>query len=210
MMTVKEFQVGMVGTNCFLAVNSETGEMLVIDPGDNADVIADYVSKKELHPKAVLLTHGHFDHCMAAQQLAEQYQVPVYVHEDDKETMENPAYNCSGMIGRNLVFHADTFLHGEEDHLSLAGFEIEVYHTPGHTPGGVCFYIKSEGILFSGDTLFCESVGRTDFPKGSMSQLVRSINDRLFPLPDDTKVLPGHGEWTTIGAERRYNPFLQA
>lgn len=208
MMTVKEFQVGVVGTNCFLAVNSETNETLVIDPGDQAQILSGEIEKKKLHPKAVLLTHGHFDHCMAAAQLAEQYGIEVYVHEDDKQTMEQSAYNCCGMIGKNLVFHADQYFHGETDHLSMAGFEIEVYHTPGHTPGGVCFYIKSEGILFSGDTLFCESVGRTDFPKGSMSQLVRSIQKKLLQLPDDTKVLPGHGEWTTIGNERKYNPFL--
>ncbi|KAI4449325.1 hypothetical protein C823_003854 [Eubacterium plexicaudatum ASF492] len=208
MMTVKGFQVGVVGTNCFIAANSQTGEALVIDPGDDAAAVADYMDRNQLRPAAVLLTHGHFDHCMAAQRLAEQYGISVYVHENDRQIMENPAYNCSGMIGKNLTFHADMFFHGDTDHLSAAGFEIDVYHTPGHTPGGVCFYVKNEGILFSGDTLFCESVGRTDFPKGSMSQLVQSIHDKLFPLPNDTKVLPGHGEWTTIGDEKQYNPFL--
>lgn len=208
MMTVKEFQVGVVGTNCFLAVNSETKETLIIDPGDNAAALADDIEKNALHPVAVLLTHGHFDHCMAAEQLAKQYGISIYVHEDEKQTMENTAYNCCSMIGKNLVFHADQYFHGETDHISMAGFGIEVLHTPGHTPGGVCFYVKSEGILFSGDTLFCESVGRTDFPKGSMSQLVRSIHEKLLPLPNDTKVLPGHGEWTTIGKEKQYNPFL--
>ncbi len=208
MMTVKEFQVGVVGTNCFLAVNSETKETLIIDPGDYAAALADDIEKNALHPVAVLLTHGHFDHCMAAEQLAKQYGISIYVHEDDKQTMENPAYNCCGMIGKNLVFHADQYFHGETDLISMAGFDMEVLHTPGHTPGGVCFYVKSEGILFSGDTLFCESVGRTDFPKGSMSQLVRSIHEKLLPLPNDTKVMPGHGEWTTIGKEKQYNPFL--
>lgn len=208
MMTVKEFLVGVVGTNCFLAVNSDTKEALAIDPGDSASVIADYIAQNQLKPTAVLLTHGHFDHCMAAKELAGRYGISVYVHEADKETMENAAYNCSRMIGRELAFTADEYFHGEKDHLSMAGFEIDVLHTPGHTPGGVCFYVADEGILFSGDTLFCESVGRTDFPKGSMSQLVRGIKDQLLPLPNDTKVLPGHGEWTTIGNERQYNPFL--
>lgn len=208
MMTVKEFQVGVVCTNCFLAANSKTKETLIIDPGDQAQMIAEYIRKNQLQPVAVLLTHGHFDHCMAAEELAGQYGISVYVHEDEKQTMENPAYNCGSMIGKNLAFHADKYFHGEKDHLSLAGFEIDVLHTPGHTVGGVCFYIKSEHLLFSGDTLFCESVGRTDFPKGSMSQLVRSIQEKLFPLPNDTKVLPGHGEWTTIGNERQNNPFL--
>lgn len=208
MMTVKEFQVGVVGTNCFLASNSDTKQTLIIDPGDQAQMLIGYIDQNQLQPVAVLLTHGHFDHCMAAEELASHYGVPVYVHEDEKQTMENPAYNCCGMIGRNLAFHADNYFHGEKDHLSIAGFEIDVLHTPGHTVGGVCFYIKSENLLFSGDTLFYESVGRTDFPKGSMSQLVRSIQEKLFPLPNDTKVLPGHGEWTTIGNERHNNPFL--
>ncbi len=208
MMTVKEFQVGLVGTNCFLAVNSSTNEALIIDPGDEAGRLIKEIEKKQLAPAAVLLTHGHFDHCMAAQELAAHYRISIYVHEDEKETMENPAYNCCGMIGKNLSFQADKYFHGEKDRLSAAGFDIDVLHTPGHTVGGACFYVKSEGILFSGDTLFCESVGRTDFPKGSMSQLVRSIHEKLMPLPDSTKVLPGHGEWTTIGKERQYNPFL--
>lgn len=208
MMTVKEFEVGVVGTNCYLAANSETKELLIIDPGDEAPVLIDYINENGYKPVAVLLTHGHFDHCMAAQELAKQYGILIYVHEADKEIMENPAYNCCGIIGKELTFHADQFFHGEEDHLSMAGFEIDVFLTPGHTPGGVCFYVKSENILFSGDTLFCESVGRTDFPKGSMSQLVRSIKEKLLPLPNDTKVLPGHAQWTTIGNERQYNPFI--
>lgn len=208
MMLVKEFLVGVVGTNCYLAANSETKETLIIDPGDEAGVLENYINKNAYHPVAILLTHGHFDHCMAASELAKQYGISIYVHEDDKETMENPAYNCSGMIGRKLAFHADNYFHGERDHLSLAGFEIDVFLTPGHTPGGVCFYVESEGILFSGDTLFCESVGRTDFPGGSMSQIVCSIKEKLFLLPNDTKVLPGHNEWTTIGNERQNNPFL--
>ncbi len=208
MMLVKEFLVGVVGTNCYLATNSETKETLVIDPGDEASILKNYIKKNAFHPVAILLTHGHFDHCMAAEELASHYGIPVYVHELEKDTMENAAFNCSGMIGRKLVFHADHFMRGERDHLSLAGFEIDVMLTPGHTPGGVCFYIQSEGILFSGDTLFCESVGRTDFPGGSMAQIVRSIKEKLFLLPNDTKVLPGHNEWTSIGHEKQYNPFL--
>lgn len=208
MMTVKGFIVGDVATNCYVACNSKTKEAFIVDPGDNAAALIAYIDENGLAPVAVLLTHGHFDHCMAAQELAQHYGISIYVHEADKETMENPAYNCNGMIGARIAFHADQYFHGETDHISVAGFEIEVYHTPGHTPGGVCFYIQSEGILFSGDTLFCQSVGRTDFPGGSMAQIVRSIKERLLVLPNDTKVLPGHNEWTTIGEERQYNPFL--
>lgn len=208
MINVEQFLVGVVGTNCYLAINPQTEEAIIIDPGDDAGALIEYMDNNGGKPVAILLTHGHFDHCMAAEDLASHYKIPVYVHEDDREIMENPAWNCSGMIGKRLIFSADEYFHGEKDHVSLAGFEIEVFHTPGHTPGGVCFYIADEGILFSGDTLFCESVGRTDFPKGSMSQLVHSIQEKLLPLPDDTKVLPGHSEYTTIGNERRHNPFL--
>lgn len=208
MMKVERFLVGMIETNCYLAINSNTKEAIVIDPGDRADVLMEYMEKNDCKPVAVLLTHGHFDHCMAAEELAEHYKIPVYVHEEDRETMEKPSWNGSNMIGRQLAFHADNFFHGEKERVSLAGFDIDVFHTPGHTPGGVCFYVAEESILFSGDTLFCESIGRTDFPKGSMSQIVRSIKGQLLQLPDDTKVLPGHGESTTIGNERVRNPFL--
>ena len=207
-MFLKEFFVGVIGTNCYLAGNEKTKEMLIIDPGDNAKTIIRFIEDSEYTPVAVLLTHGHFDHCMAARDVAEHFGVPVYVHEADKEIMENPAYNCCGMIGKELSFTADQYFHGEHEQVSLAGFTFDVFHTPGHTPGGVCFYFPRENILFSGDTLFCESVGRTDFPKGSMGQLARSIKEKLLVLPDITTVLPGHNEQTTIGNERQYNPFL--
>ncbi len=208
MMEIEQFMVGVVGTNCYVAVNGDTKEAFVVDPGDDADALIQYMEKNNNIPQAILLTHGHFDHCMAAEELSGHYKIPVYAHEQDQEIMENPSWNCSGMIGKRLTFHADHFFHGEKDHITLAGFDLEVFHTPGHTPGGVCYYAQKEGILFSGDTLFFESIGRTDFPKGSMGQIVRSIKEKLLVLSDDTKVLTGHGENTTIGNERVRNPFL--
>jgi len=207
-MFLKEYQVGVIGTNCYLAGNEQTKELLVIDPGGDAELLSAEIAKSGYDPVAVLLTHGHFDHCMAARPLADRYGIEIYVHEDDRTTMETPSHNCSGMIGRLQAFSADRYFHGERDHISLAGFDIEVLHTPGHTPGGVCFYLEKENTLFSGDTLFCGSVGRTDFPGGSMSQLVKSIREKLLPLPDFTKVLPGHDSQTLIGDERRSNPYL--
>ena len=122
--------------------------------------------------------------------------------------MESPAVNLCGMMGqRGVVFHADIYAKDGEV-LNLAGFSIQVLHTPGHTTGGCCYYIESEQALFAGDTLFCQSVGRTDFPGGSASVLLRSIEEKLMPLPGQTKVYPGHNETTTIGYERQYNPFL--
>ncbi len=163
--------------------------------------------EKNLIPRAVLLTHGHFDHAMAAGKIAEEFQIPVYAEEHEKETLKNPAVNLSGMIGKRESYHADEFVK-DGDVLSLAGFTIKVLFTPGHTQGGCCFYFEEEQAVFSGDTLFHDSVGRTDFPGGSASVLLKSIEDKLMPLPGQVNVYPGHNDTTTIGWERQYNPFL--
>lgn len=206
-LAVKHMVVGAVATNCYLAENTRTKEALIIDPGDSAGKIAQIIKNEEVTPVAVLLTHGHFDHAMAAEELAQEFQIPVYAHEKEQETLETPRINLSGMIGQSLAFHADRYVRDGEE-LNLAGFRIQVLHTPGHTLGGVCYYLESEKTLFSGDTLFCQSVGRTDFPTGSASTLIRSIKEKLMPLPDDTTVYTGHEDMTTIGMERKYNPFI--
>ena len=204
---VRHLVVGAVATNCYIAENKKTKEALIIDPGDNAARIVQIIKEDGVVPVAVLLTHGHFDHAMAAQEVAEQYGIKIYAHETEKETLETPQINLSGMIGRTLTFHADCYVKDGEI-LNLAGFEIRVLHTPGHTQGGVCYYIEEEKALFSGDTLFCTSVGRTDFPGGSMSDIIRSIKEKLMTLPDRTTVYPGHNDVTTIENERMYNPYL--
>lgn len=206
-MKVEQYCVGEVGTNCYFAINEETKELLVIDPGDSAGMLARKIRDGGWKPQAVLLTHGHFDHAMAAEELAGMFGVLVYAHEAEKETLEQPRLNVSAMVGRRDVYHADVFVKDGEV-LELAGMELKVLHTPGHTEGGCCYYLEKEKVLFSGDTLFCQSVGRTDFPRGSMSQLVRSIKGKLMGLPDEVKVYPGHMSATSIGMERRMNPFL--
>lgn len=206
-MKIEQYCVGQVGTNCYFAINDETKEMLVIDPGDSADMLTEKIRQKGLKPQAVLLTHGHFDHAMAAEELAENFGIKIYAHEAEKDTLEQPKLNVSAMIGRRDSYHADVFVK-DGDVLKLAGMELKVLHTPGHTQGGCCYYLEAEKILFSGDTLFCQSVGRTDFPGGSMSQIVRSIKEKLMALPDEVKVFPGHMDVTTIGMERAHNPFL--
>lgn len=205
--TIETYCVGEVQTNCYLAVNDTTRQVLIVDPGANARALYNRIQEKEYQPAAILLTHGHFDHAMAAQELAELCQVKVYAHEAEKETLEDPRLNVSGMIGRREVYHADVYVKDQEV-LKLAGFSIRVFHTPGHTPGGCCYYIPMEDVLFSGDTLFCQSVGRTDFPGGSMSQLVRGIREKLMVLPERTQVYPGHMDTTTIEQERQWNPYL--
>lgn len=199
--------LGMVGTNCYLLCNEDTKECVLIDPADRADEISKMIDESGCELKGILLTHGHFDHIMAADDVREKYDVNVYASCDEKNTLEKPHINLGESYGMNLSVKADVW-HNDGDVLKLAGFDIEALHTPGHTEGGTCYYIKDIGVLFSGDTLFCGSVGRTDFPGGSMSAIVRSIKDKIMVLPDDTKVYPGHGEGTSVGYERVNNPFL--
>ena len=204
---VETYIVGPVQTNCYFAINDDTKEVLVIDPGASAEKLAEKIKEQGLKPAAILLTHGHFDHATGAEELAKILQVKIYAEEKEKETLENPQLNLSGWQGSSLVFHADEYLKDEQE-IDLAGFHIRVLLTPGHTVGGCCFYFPYQNVIFSGDTLFQTSVGRTDFPKGSMSQLINGIREKLLPLPDETAVYTGHGEMTTIGTERMYNPYL--
>ena len=204
---VETYIVGPVQTNCYFAINDDTKEVLIIDPGASAEKLAEKIKEQGLKPAAILLTHGHFDHATGAEELAKLLQVKIYAEEKEKETLENPQLNLSGWQGSSLVFHADEYLKDEQE-IDLAGFHIRVLLTPGHTVGGCCFYFPYQNVIFSGDTLFQTSVGRTDFPKGSMSQLINGIREKLLPLPDETAVYTGHGEMTTIGTERMYNPYL--
>ena len=204
---INHYVVGPVQTNCYFAINEDTKELIIIDPGDAAKQLAERIRKEGCKPVAILLTHGHFDHASAAEELAKEFGISIYIDEDDKETLEDPEANVSYMMGESKVFHADVFLKDEQE-LDLAGFHIRVLHTPGHTKGGCCYYFEEDGILIAGDTLFEESVGRIDFPGGSASELIHSIREKLFLLPDDTKVYPGHGEATTIGHEKEYNPCV--
>lgn len=205
---VNQYQVGPVCTNCYFAINTETNEVLVIDPGDGAKYLIELIEEQKLKPVAILLTHGHFDHATAAGEVAEHFHISIYAHEKEKETLENPRINLSGMMGgKSEAFHADCYVKDEEM-LDLAGFSIRVLHTPGHTVGGCCYYFVKENVVFSGDSLFCQSIGRTDFPKGSMSDLIRSVKEKLLVLPDYVKVYPGHDAETTIEQEKTYNPYF--
>ena len=199
--------LGMVGTNCYLLCNMDIKECVLIDPADSQDEISRMIDESGCSLKGILLTHGHFDHIMAADAVRDKYGVKVYASCDEKNTLEQPHINLGEAYGLKLSVKADVW-HKDGEILKLAGFDIEALHTPGHTEGGSCYYIREIGVLFSGDTLFCGSVGRTDFPGGSMSEIVRSIKENVMVLPDDTKVYPGHGEGTSVGYERENNPFL--
>ena len=194
--------------NCYIAINEDTNESIIIDPGSAFERIKSAVESTGTKPVAILLTHGHFDHAGEAASTAKEYGIKVYTHEATAEELKNPSINLSGdMFGDSKSYSADVFLKDDEE-IDLAGLHIKCLFTPGHTPGGCCFYFPSEDIVFTGDTLFSGSVGRTDFPGGSMSQLVGSIKSKLMTLSDDTICYPGHNEPTTIGTERIYNPFL--
>ncbi|MEE1077496.1 MAG: MBL fold metallo-hydrolase [Agathobacter sp.] len=206
-MKINQYVVGAVQTNCYFIINEDTKEVLIVDPGDAAKQLAQKVKDDGLTPVAILLTHGHFDHAGGAKALAEEFGIKIYAHEKEKRTLEDPEYNVSWMVGSSEVYSADEFLKDEQE-LDLAGFHIRVLYTPGHTEGGCCYYFPYDNVLFSGDTLFCMSVGRTDFKGGSMSEIVRSIKEKIMVLPEDTTVYPGHNDVTTIENERMYNPYL--
>ena len=204
---IGHMMLGIYQTNCYFVYREDSDQVLVFDPADHGEKIEAALGQHGLHTAAILLTHGHFDHAGAAEELADKYQISIYAHEAERETLEDPGLNLCGMIGEHKVYHADIFVKDEEV-LNLAGFSIRVFFTPGHTIGGCCYYIADEKILFSGDTLFQESVGRTDFPRGSASDLIRAIREKLMPLPDDVTVYTGHDESTLIGYERMHNPYL--
>lgn len=199
--------LGPCQTNCYFLINEDTKEVLIIDPADRAERIIQWIKSENLKPAAILLTHGHFDHIMAIDGLKKEFGLKVYASRDEVDVLASPQINVSTMMGIRLSMQADE-LFNDGDELELAGIKLKVIATPGHTIGSVCFYNEEEKMLISGDTLFCASVGRTDFPTGSSRQLIESIKTRLFVLPDDTSVFPGHNDMTSIGYEKTHNPFI--
>ena len=207
-MKIEKFVLGPIGTNCYIVRNDDTMECFIVDVAACPPEFVSHIRNSGLTVKAVLLTHGHFDHIMGLDRFLEEFPVPVYACAAEKDVLESSQLNSSaGMLGQPYTFTGARFVK-DGDLLDVAGMKIQVIQTPGHTIGGCCYYIADENVLFSGDTLFRASVGRTDLPTGSMSALVRSVTDRLLVLPDETRVYPGHMEETTIGYEKQYNPFL--
>ena len=207
-MKIERFVLGPIETNCYVVVNEDTKECFAVDMAYCPKAYVDHIREQGYQMKALFLTHGHFDHIMGLSDVMEDIKVPVYVEEADLPMMMDGESNLSSGYMRGGYQFADAVPVRDGQQLQIAGFQFRVIHTPGHTPGGCCYYMEQEDVLFSGDTLFRTSVGRSDFPGGSASALVRSVKEKLLILPEETHVYPGHMEETTIGYEKRHNPFV--
>ena len=206
-MIIKTFPLGLIGTNAYLIIDENTKEAIVIDLGGDYHAIFDEIENQNAVLKYILNTHGHFDHILGEREAQKVKDVPVYIHENDKVLVENLPKQLE-RFGFESNYEAPqnikTFT--ENDTFKIGDKEIKVIHTPGHTPGSVCFLTGN--TLFSGDTLFYTSVGRTDFEGGSFAQLSNSIKEKLFKLDDNIDVYPGHDTKTTIGYEKKYNCYF--
>lgn len=198
--------LGPVMTNCYIVYDSETRDAMVIDPAWNYRKIDQALQDNQLHLQFIFLTHGHADHIGALQELRNYKNVPVYVGKGDVDLISNSRNNLSMFMGKEIQCESPDYVVTDGEIITLGHLKFTALETPGHTPGGISLY--GEGVVFSGDTLFRYSVGRTDLYGGSAKTLIDSINTKLMPLPDDTVVLPGHGPSSTIGEERRGNPYL--
>lgn len=199
--------LGVCQTNCYFVYEEGKNRAIVFDPADRGGYLYDKLQEKGFTVEAILLTHGHFDHIWGVEELRERSGAKVYAYEEEREVCEQAAVNYSENTGRPCEIKADVYVKDGEE-ISVSGMTCRLIATPGHTKGSCCYYFENDKILLSGDTLFQESVGRTDLPTGSMGALVRSVREKLLPLPEEVKVFPGHGEATSIGHEKKYNPFL--
>jgi len=206
-MIIKNIVVGPLEVNCYILGCEDTKEAAIIDPGDNADEIISNIEKEGLNPKFIINTHAHFDHIGGVKAIQDHFKIDFILHEGDLFLVENASEQATAFglkpiskpeVNKNVT-------NGEK--VILGNKFITVIHTPGHSPGGVCYY--SGNNVFVGDTLFAGSIGRTDLPGGSYDTLINSIKENLFPLGDSTIVYPGHGPSTTIGNEKEHNPFLK-
>ncbi len=204
---IGKMMIGSVQTNFYFVYREGSKEIICIDPADHGEQIYQKLTEEGFLIRAILLTHGHFDHIFGCNSLRKLSGVPVYAYRGEQKLLEDPSLNVSDQVRRPYTVNADHYLE-DGDMIEIADMKIELIATPGHTVGSCCFYIREAGLLISGDTLFEESVGRSDLPTGSGAELGRSVTEKLFILPDETKVYPGHGDSTTIGHEKQYNPFF--
>jgi len=205
-MKVHSMSLGELGTNCYIVYNEY--DALIIDPGGDPEKVIDFLKFEDLKPQAILLTHAHFDHIGGVDDLRKHFNLDVYLHENEANWLEEPRLNRSTAFTRKEVRTARPDHLIQPGKMKLSSFEFDVIHTPGHSPGSVSYLFVNEGFIISGDVLFQQGIGRTDLPGGSMAQLEKSIRQSLYLLEDNYIVYPGHGMYTTIGAEKRNNPFV--
>ncbi len=213
-MQIDKLVLGAYENNSYIVRRDEkTTDCIIIDTGLNAEPLIDFLKKKNLNPQALILTHGHIDHIAGVSLLRKNFgKIKVCIHKADSYMLGDAVSNLSSSAGAKITTAPADILFDKEEQIEFGNLRFQLIHTPGHTPGGVCLYNKDEKILFSGDTLFAGSIGRTDFSgyeaQKSFEQLVDNIRKKLLVLPDDTTVLPGHGEETTIRREKLYNSHL--
>lgn len=200
-------ELGDMGTNCYIVANADTREAIVIDPADEADYIVKSLKNENLNCVGIFLTHGHCDHIGGLEELKALTGAKSYASEDEKEILGSSMGNLSAMFGSPISTEADKYLTDGAE-LSILGTNMKCIGVPGHTRGGMCYYFPEEAILFSGDTLFASSIGRSDFPTGDGRLLIQSIQEKLLVLPEKTVVYPGHNNKTEIGREKKFNPFF--
>lgn len=198
---------GLLQTNCYIVWSEESSSALVIDPGDNSTSILEFLRTSDLNLRMMVATHGHFDHVLAVDPIRMATKAPFYLHADDLPVLQRVPKTASQFLGISVSRppSVDYFLE-EDEKVGLDDFTFKVIHTPGHSPGSIC--LSHEGTVFTGDTLFANSIGRTDIQGGNLDMIISSIKNKLFILPDDTDAFPGHGPATTIGRERKTNPFV--
>lgn len=211
-MKIYHLVLGEYQTNCYCVTADDSAkDCLVVDTGLSPQPLIDHLQKSELDPVAVVYTHGHLDHTFGAKALRENWpDIKIAIHKNDADMLTDTDKNLSAVMGTPLEFSAADIILNDGDEVEFAGVKLKVIHTPGHTPGGICLYSENEDLLFAGDTLFADSVGRTDVPGGDHDLLITSIKTKLFVLPDETVVYTGHGPETTIGKEKGSNPFLRS
>lgn len=201
-MIIERVVVGPMQVNCYI-LGTDDKQAVIIDPGDDYVKINRRIDKLALRPKFIVITHGHYDHIGAAG----DFNLPVYIHSLDKQALLDPSKNLSGFFGAGLSIDCDVHALEEGQIIELEDIKLKVIHTPGHTPGGITLYIEGK-CLFTGDTLFYQGIGRTDFPGASEERILESIREKLLNLGDNIAVYPGHGPQSTIGGEKERNPFL--
>lgn len=206
MLKIGKIVMGSVQTNCYFVYKENEKKIIVIDPADRGEYLYNSFIEKGLEVAGIILTHGHFDHVWGCNQLRELSGAKVYAWEEEQDLCESAELNVSEMAGRPYIVTVDEYVRDGEV-LVIEGIPVKIIGTPGHTKGSCCLYFEEDGLLVCGDTLFEGSVGRTDLPTGSWGTLSRSLKEKVLVLPDDTKVFPGHGGSTTIGDEKKYNPY---